>query len=99
MRQVDLCDLPGGKAAQGANADARVMTPEQCRSARELLGWSERQLARAASCNYYTVVYFEAGNGRPRASTVSAIRMALEPAGIEFTGEPTPSVRLQRQSG
>lgn len=64
MRQEDLGDLPSGQAAQGANADARVMTPEQCRSARELLGWSERQLARAASCNYYAVVYFEAGNGR-----------------------------------
>lgn len=75
------------------------MTPEQCRSARKLLGWSERQLARAPSGNYYAVVYFEAGNGRPRTSTVFAIRTALEPVGIEFIGEPTAAVRLRCEGG
>lgn len=63
------------------------MTPEQCRQARELLGWTQAQLARAASCGSDTVKYIEAGNGRPRAPTLAAIRAALEAAGVEFVVE------------
>ena len=71
------------------------MTPKQCREARELLGWTQTELARAASCGYYTVQYVEAGNGRPRAPSLSAIRTALEAAGIEFVTENEDGVGVR----
>ena len=75
------------------------MTPNQCRQARELLGWTRTELARAASCGYYTVQYVEAGNGRPRAPSLAAIRAALEAAGIEFLAEIEDGVGVRIATG
>jgi len=52
-----------------------------------MLGWTHGQLAMAAGCRYDTVKYVEAGSGRPRPSTVAAIRAALEDAGVVFADE------------
>ena len=60
------------------------MTPEQCRQARELLGWSRPRLASFAGCAPETVVAFELGRCIPRASTLAAIQAPFEAAGIEF---------------
>ncbi|TPG49306.1 transcriptional regulator [Roseomonas nepalensis] len=60
------------------------MTPEQCREARALLGWTEVQLANHAGIKVETVRYVEAGNGRPKALTLAIIRTCLEAAGVEF---------------
>lgn len=61
------------------------MTPEQCRTARRALGWSERDLAVRALCAELTVKHFEAGHKRSFHSTVTSIRTALQVAGVEFT--------------
>jgi DNA-binding XRE family transcriptional regulator len=60
------------------------ITPEQCKSARELLGWTRSGLARAAHVGRTTVDTFERGAG-PRSGWVLAVlRATLESAGIEF---------------
>ncbi|MBP0492453.1 helix-turn-helix transcriptional regulator [Pararoseomonas indoligenes] len=61
------------------------MTPELCRQARELLGWSEQYLATIAGCSRQTIVNLESGRNRPYGATVVAIRSALGAAGVEFT--------------
>ncbi|MER9900094.1 transcriptional regulator [Mesorhizobium sp. M0130] len=61
------------------------MTPAQCRAARALLDWTQPRLADAAKLGLSTVVDFE----KQRRRTISgdaktAIRTALEAAGVEF---------------
>ena len=63
------------------------MTPEQSRAARGWLGWSQTQLAEAASTGVSTVKDFEGGRRKPIASTLGAMRAALERAGISFVGD------------
>jgi hypothetical protein len=40
------------------------MTPEQCRSARELLGWQQSELAYDSGMSQTDISLFEAGKGR-----------------------------------
>ncbi|MCR0980622.1 helix-turn-helix domain-containing protein [Roseomonas pecuniae] len=63
------------------------MTPEFCREARKLLGWSELDLAIAAACSSLTVRNLEEGRTRPSYATRVALRAALEYAGVEFIAE------------
>lgn len=62
------------------------MTPAQCRTARELLGWEPADLARAAGVSVITVRNFESGKPSPQRSDVTAMRLALEGAGVTFSG-------------
>lgn len=63
------------------------MKPAQCRAARALIDLEQSDLADAAGVHRNTLVGFEKGEGNPRASTVAAIRAALEAAGVEFIKE------------
>jgi transcriptional regulator with XRE-family HTH domain len=57
------------------------------KAARALLGWSAHDLAREAGVSYPTIARLEAADAAEvggRASTVQAIRAALEAAGVEF---------------
>jgi transcriptional regulator with XRE-family HTH domain len=66
-----------------------MITGEQIKAARKLLGWSQMTLALEASIEQSTVAKFERGETRAEGRTVSAIQTALESAGIAFTnGEP-----------
>jgi ribosome-binding protein aMBF1 (putative translation factor) len=60
------------------------MSPEQCRAARAWLGWSMDTLAARAHVSNSTVRDFEARRRTPIANNLSAMRGALEGAGIEF---------------
>ena len=60
---------------------------EQCRGARAMLGWSQGELARAASVSKTTVVDFERGLRVPHRNNLAAIRRAFEDAGIKFIAE------------
>ncbi len=76
------------------------IAPAQCRAARAMLGWSRDGLAAAAKVARRTVVDFERGARRPYDRTLADIQHALEAAGIEFTNNDAPGVRLKRsQSG
>ncbi len=74
------------------------MTPAQCRAARALLGMEQSTLADAAGVARATLIDFEKGQRGPRRTTVSALRVALESAGVEFIPENGggAGVRLKR---
>ena len=61
-----------------------MITPSQSRAARGLLGWTQADLAKAASVGVVTVRQFEGGNADPRPATLTVMRQALEAAGVLF---------------
>ena len=76
-----------------------AITAAQSRAARGLVNWSREKLAEVGGVPVRTVADFELENTRPRPSTSTAIRSALEAAGVEFIAENGggPGVRLRRQ--
>lgn len=72
----------------------------QCKMARAAVGWGVRELAKEAEVSVDTVSRLERGEDlQPR--TLSAIRSALEAAGVEFIAENGggPGVRLKKGGG
>jgi predicted transcriptional regulator len=61
-----------------------MVTPREVRAARAFLGWTRQRLADRAIVSLNSVIRLEQGVVDPRASTVNAIRRALERGGIEF---------------
>lgn len=55
----------------------------QCRMARVAVGWGVRDLALAAGVSTDTIARLERGEAL-KESTISAVRRALEEAGVEF---------------
>ena len=60
------------------------MNSQQSRAARGLLKWSQRQLADVSAVGLSTVAEFEIDKRGPRDDNLTAIRRALEDAGVEF---------------
>jgi transcriptional regulator with XRE-family HTH domain len=77
-----------------------MLTIEQLRAARGLLGWSQSQLAARAGLSLPTVKRVEADMG-PRVSDLARtkLRRALESAGVQFIDENGggPGVRLRKR--
>jgi transcriptional regulator with XRE-family HTH domain len=77
-----------------------VITIEQMRAARGLLGWSQSELAKRARLSLPTVKRMEAGRG-PRVSDEARARIqqALEMGGAQFISENGggPGVRLRKR--
>jgi transcriptional regulator with XRE-family HTH domain len=71
-----------------------MLTPAQVRAARGLLDWTQIVLAARARVGPSTVRSFEAGRSLPIENNLSAIRAALEAAGVEFTNGGQPGVKL-----
>lgn len=71
------------------------MTPAQSRAARALLDWKQERLAEAASVGVTTIRNFENSKISPHRSTLAVIRRALEDAGVEFTNDDGPGVKLR----
>ena len=75
-----------------------MITIEQMRAARGLLGWSQSELAKRARLSLPTVKRMEAGTG-PRVSDEARARIqqALETGGAQFISENggSPGVRLR----
>jgi predicted transcriptional regulator len=76
------------------NAD---MTSEHLRAARALLRWEQKELARRSGVSLPTIGRLEAQPGKldAYASTIAALRAALENAGIEFLNGDEPGVKLR----
>jgi transcriptional regulator with XRE-family HTH domain len=76
-----------------------MITPEQSRAARGLLGWNQQNLADKAGVGIVTVHQLEAGATQPRRATLEVIRRAFEGAGVEFIDENGggPGVRLRQR--
>ena len=75
-----------------------MITPEQSRAARGLLGWNQQDLASEAGVGIVTVHQLEAGTSQPRRATLEVIRRAFERAGVELIDENGggPGVRLRK---
>jgi len=60
------------------------MDYKQSRAARGLLGWSQQKLADTANVSLATIQLFETNKREPIPNNLTAIRRALEGAGVEF---------------
>lgn len=60
------------------------ISKDQCRAARALVDWSQDRLAAASGVANTTIRNFEGGKTEPIQSVLSAIRLTLEAAGVEF---------------
>jgi transcriptional regulator with XRE-family HTH domain len=77
-----------------------MITPEQCRAGRALLGWTQQLLAAKAEVGEVTVRLFESGAKSPRRATLHVIEQALGKAGVLFIREDEyagPGVRLSKK--
>ena len=59
-----------------------ALTPEQCRAARALLDWTQDALAARAGISRGTIRGFEGGQHALQRATATAVRRALEEAGV-----------------
>lgn len=78
-----------------------MLIPAQIRAARALLSWSQADLAAASGVALQSIKNIETGKTDPRLSTATALRRALETAGVVFLtdGESVnggPGVRLAK---
>jgi transcriptional regulator with XRE-family HTH domain len=75
-----------------------MLWAEQLRAARAVLRWDQSTLAEKAGVPVETVKRLERMDGPLRAaqeSTLDALQVALEAAGLEFTNGDAPGVRLR----
>ena len=70
-----------------------MLTREQCRAARGLLGWTQQDLANAAGMSKTAINNFERGTHDVRSDSLQSMRRALEAANIELTGDYGVSIR------
>lgn len=75
-----------------------MITSQQMRAARALLGIDQRQLAELAGLSLPTIQRMEASNGQVRGVVDTLVKVigALEGAGIELLGDYAPSVGTGR---
>ena len=75
-----------------------IITPDQCRGARGLLGLTQPRLASLARLGLSTIVDFERERRLVSDEAKRAIQQALEGAGVHFIGENGggPGVRLRK---
>ena len=77
-----------------------MISSEQIKAARALLGWSAAKLSMTSGVGLTTIRRYEMTPGVPQANVnrLSLLRRTLEQAGIEFTGDPAinPGVTLHR---
>ena len=81
-----------------------LLTAEQIRAARALLGWSQPELAAAAGLSMSSIRRIETPGGpaRSKAGSLEAVRQTFEKAGVVFqaSGEMVdggPGVRLRHK--
>jgi transcriptional regulator with XRE-family HTH domain len=63
-----------------------MITIEQCRAARGLLGWTQQDLAESSGLSKTAINNFEKGHSDIKTESLRAIRMAFESADVEFMG-------------
>ena len=77
-----------------------MISAQQIRSARALLGLSSEDLSLISNVGWATIHRFEAADGIPasRSGNLEKVRAALEARGIRFLGDPitSPGVQLIR---
>jgi transcriptional regulator with XRE-family HTH domain len=74
-----------------------MITSDQAKAARKLLGWSVARLASRAAISDETIRKLESGRHRPADDIIVSIQNTLQAAGIEFTSAAEPAVRLMKR--
>lgn len=64
-----------------------MLTIEQCRAARGLLGWTQQDLADASGLSKTAINNFEKGHSDIKVESLRAIRVAFETSEVEFEGD------------
>jgi len=72
-----------------------MISPAECREARRLLGWSQRDLANRLGIGIRTVVIFESGERLPWALDLAELGRIFKAARIEFTNGEASGVKLR----
>ena len=73
-----------------------MITPTQIKSARSLLGWSGAELAKRLGVKQRNVTAAE--NGRSQTAALLRMEKLLQDAGIEFTNDGQPGVRMKAKA-
>ena len=92
--------LQGSKVSSCHFEHSHMITVEQLRAARSLLGWNQYRLAETSGLAIATIRRMEGNRGplRSSAENVLKVQKALEEAGVIFIDrneEGGPGVRLQ----
>jgi DNA-binding XRE family transcriptional regulator len=90
-----VCDLEESLLAEAGGG--LPMEPMQCRAARALLQWTQKELGAKARVSDMTIRQFELGVTKPVRATLDALQRALEKAGVEFINDDKPGVRMRRR--
>ncbi len=75
-----------------------MLTPAQSRAARAFVQWSQSKLAAASNLSLGTIRDFETARRVPLINNLSAVRRALEGAGVEFIDGDRPGVRIRKRA-
>ena len=77
-----------------------MLTGEQCRAARALLRWSQKDLSERASISMVSIRAFEKGGGM-RANNLKLLRLIFGEGGVEMISENGggAGVRLAKPAG
>jgi DNA-binding XRE family transcriptional regulator len=103
MAQDILCeknyvsDLKAVEPRDDSRYPPGVLRSAQCRAARALLGWSQKDLAERAGVRVLALRRFESGATDPRASTRDRIEKALLDAGIELIEDDGVGVKRHQK--
>jgi transcriptional regulator with XRE-family HTH domain len=73
-----------------------TISAAQLKGARKLLGWRFPALATQSGVDASHLEGFERGRRRLSVLDLSVIQRALEAAGVEFTNEASPGLKLRR---
>lgn len=76
-----------------------VISPEQCRAARGLIGWSQDDLAANSEVSKRSIARFELDENQPHDRTLEALTLSLQKAGVIFidANGDGPGVRLKKR--
>ena len=64
-----------------------MITASQCRAARGLLDWTQKDLAEKSRIGIVTIRQFEGGKTVPMHATMVVLKQAFEAAGVEFLAQ------------
>jgi len=64
-----------------------IITPEQCKAARNLLNWKQSNLHENSGVGMTTIADFERGYRNPISRTLKELKRTFEDAGIEFLND------------
>jgi transcriptional regulator with XRE-family HTH domain len=71
----------------------RMITGEQVKAARKLIGWSLLRLANEADADLSTLFNLEREQKQPRPETIGKFQRVLEAAGVEFPEGEQPRLK------